>query len=118
MGEYVDSLKFAGGSFALMPCTAVAELIELCHRYYLVVSTGGFIEQELIDGPDSVSRYIEECKALGFNIIEISSGFIVLPVDDWLRLIDKVQKVGLKAKPELGIQFGAGGGNQNRRAGN
>ena len=27
-------------------------------------------------GPEAVRRYIEECKALGFDIIEISSGFI------------------------------------------
>jgi phosphosulfolactate synthase (CoM biosynthesis protein A) len=44
-----------------------------------------------------------------FDIIELSSGFITIPVDDWLRLMDRVQKAGLKAKPEVGIQFGAGG---------
>ncbi len=33
MGAYVDALKFAGGSFALMPRAAVAELVELCHRH-------------------------------------------------------------------------------------
>ena len=32
MGAYVDSLKFAGGSFSLMPRQAVKELIDLCHR--------------------------------------------------------------------------------------
>ena len=32
-----------------------------------------------------------------------------MPTEDWLRLIEKVHKVGLKAKPEVGIQFGAGG---------
>ncbi len=46
---------------------------------------------------------------MGFDIIEISSGFITIPTDDWLRLIEKVQQAGLKAKPEVGIQFGAGG---------
>lgn len=44
-----------------------------------------------------------------FDIVEISSGFITLPADDWLRLIEDVEKAGLKAKPEIGIQFGAGG---------
>src|SRR5262249_41229305 len=34
---------------------------------------------------------------------------LTLPTDDWLRLVDRVQKAGLKAKPEVGIQFGAGG---------
>jgi phosphosulfolactate synthase (CoM biosynthesis protein A) len=56
-----------------------------------------------------VNSYIKECKKLGFDIIEISSGFITIPADDWLRLVEKVQKAGLKAKPEVGIQFGAGG---------
>src|SRR5215472_5453460 len=41
MGEYVDSLKFAGGSFTLMPSDAVKELTEVCHRFGVLVSTGG-----------------------------------------------------------------------------
>ncbi len=83
MGVYVDSLKF--------------------------VSTGGFIEHVLTQGAEAVHRYIEGCRDVGFDILEISSGFITIPVDDWLRLVEKVQKTGLKAKPEVGIQFGAGG---------
>ena len=109
MAEYVDSLKFAAGSFSLMPREAVKELIDLCHQYEVLVSTGGFIEYVLTQGPAAVNRYIQECKNLGFDIIEVSSGFITIPTDDWLRLIEKVQKAGLKPKPEVGIQFGAGG---------
>jgi phosphosulfolactate synthase (CoM biosynthesis protein A) len=109
MGAYVDVLKFAGGSFSLMPRKAVKELLDLSHRYDVQVSTGGFIEHVLTLGPQAVDQYIQECKDLGFDIIEISSGFISIPTDDWLRLIEKVQKAGLKAKPEVGIQFGAGG---------
>jgi phosphosulfolactate synthase (CoM biosynthesis protein A) len=109
MGAYIDVLKFAGGSFSLMPRKAVQELLDLCHSYDVMVSTGGFIEHVLTQGPEAVNWYIEECKELGFDIIEISSGFITIPTDDWLRLVEKIQKAGLKAKPEVGIQFGAGG---------
>lgn len=109
MGMYVDSLKFAGGSFTLMPRKALKEIIDLAHRYDVLVSTGGFIEHVLTQGPEAVNRYVEECRDVGFDILEISSGFITIPVDDWLRLVEKVQKAGLKAKPEVGIQFGAGG---------
>ncbi len=109
MGAYVDALKFAGGSFRLMPRAAVKGLIDLCHSHDVLVSTGGFIEHVLTQGPEAVAAYIKECKAIGFDIIEVSSGFITLPADDWLRLVEKVQKAGLKAKPEIGIQFGAGG---------
>jgi len=108
-GNYVDSLKFAGGSFSIMPRKAVRELIELAHQYDVNVSTGGFMERVLTQGPDAVEAYIKECRELGFDIIEISTGFITIPFDDWLRLVEKVQKAGLKAKPEVGIQFGAGG---------
>jgi len=109
MGSYVDALKFAGGSFSLMPREAVRALIALCHRHDVLVSTGGFIERVLSYGSDTIDRYIGECKNLGFDIIEISSGFITIPDDDWLRLVEKVHNAGLKAKPEVGIQFGAGG---------
>jgi phosphosulfolactate synthase (CoM biosynthesis protein A) len=109
MGAYVDALKFAGGSFSLMPRQAVKELIDLCHSHDVQVSTGGFIEHVLTQGQEAVDQYVHECQALGFDIIEISCGFIVIPTDDWLRLIDKVQRAGMKAKPEVGIQFGAGG---------
>ena len=44
-----------------------------------------------------------------FDVIELSSGFLSFPADDWLRLVERVHSYGLKAKPELGIQFGAGG---------
>jgi phosphosulfolactate synthase (CoM biosynthesis protein A) len=107
MGTYVDGLKFAGGSFSLMPRQAVCDLIELCHAHDVLVSTGGFMERVLTQGPEAVDRYIQTCKALGFDIIELSAGFITLPTDDWLRLVEKVQQAGLKAKPEIGIQFGA-----------
>jgi phosphosulfolactate synthase (CoM biosynthesis protein A) len=109
MGAYVDSLKFAGGSFTLMPEEAVREIVDLCHKHDVLVSTGGFVERVLAQGGDAVRRYVAECKKLGFDIIEISAGFISVPTDDWLRLIDLVCKSGLKAKPEVGIQFGAGG---------
>jgi phosphosulfolactate synthase (CoM biosynthesis protein A) len=109
MGTYVDSLKFAGGSFALMPRKRVRELIEIAHRFQVEVSTGGFIEHVLTKGAKQVERYIAECAELGFDTIEISSGFISIPITDWIRLIKDVQKAGLQAKPEVGIQFGAGG---------
>ena len=109
MAEYVDSLKFAGGSFSLMPRKAVKDLIETAHRYNVLVSTGGFIEYVLTQGAEAVEKYLRECKELGFDIIEISSGFITISTDDWLRLVEKVKETGLKAKPEVRIQFGAGG---------
>jgi len=109
MGAYVDTLKYAGGSFALMPREAVRALNELCHEHQVEVSTGGFLEYVLTQGPHAVARYLEECRELGFDIVEISSGFVTLPAEDLVRLTKTVHEAGLKPKPEVGIQFGAGG---------
>ncbi|RWA14816.1 hypothetical protein EKO27_g309 [Xylaria grammica] len=115
MGTHVDGLKFAGGSFSLFPEAQLRELIDLAHAHNVYVSTGGWIEHILASsGGDhgvvgAVDRYLEKCKALGFDVIELSTGFLSLPGDDWMRLVERVQEKGLKPKPELGIQFGAGG---------
>src|SRR5579871_1371846 len=58
MGTYVDILKFAGGSFTLMPYRAVKEVIDLCHAHKVLVSTGGFIEYVLAQGSEAVNRYL------------------------------------------------------------
>jgi phosphosulfolactate synthase (CoM biosynthesis protein A) len=108
-GDVVDTLKFAGGSFTLMPREALCGIIDLCHAHDVQVSTGGFMEHVLAQGEDAVDRYLRECRALGFDIIEISTGFITVPVDDVVRLTDRVREAGMRPKPEVGIQFGAGG---------
>lgn len=109
MGSYIDILKFAGGSFSLMPEKAVSELIDLCHRYDVLVDTGGYIEHVLTLGRDAVEKYIVECKNIGFDIIEISRGFVSVPADDLVRLTARARKAGLLVKAEVGVQFGAGG---------
>lgn len=111
MGYHVDGLKFAGGSFSMMPEMAVRELVDLAHQHDVYVSTGGWMEH-ILTQPDLntvVERYLRKCKDIGFDVIELSSGFLSFPPEDWLRLVDKVHSMGMKAKPELGIQFGAGG---------
>src|SRR5438552_15321447 len=57
MGAYVDSLKFSGGSFTLMPESAVRDIIDLCHKHDVLVSTGGFIQRLYAHGGDAVRRY-------------------------------------------------------------
>ena len=69
----------------------------------------GFVERVLAQDGGAVRQYVTECKKLDFDIVEISAGFVSIPTDDWLRLIELVRKSGMKAKPEVGIQFGAGG---------
>lgn len=108
-GQWVDGVKWAGGSFALLPPEQVRAMNDLAHQHDAYVSTGGWIETVLRYGPEAVAKYLAEAKELGFDVIEISAGFVTMPLDGMLRLIEQVKKAGFKAKPELGIQFGSGG---------
>ncbi|KAJ3730189.1 2R-phospho-3-sulfolactate synthase [Lentinula raphanica] len=111
-GEFVDGVKFAGGAFSLMPEERLKGLIETAHRHNAYVSTGGFIEKVLSSSNGNravIQKYLETCKNMGFDVLEISSGFLSIPTDDWADLVEMTAKAGLKPKPEVGIQWGAGG---------
>src|SRR6056297_2882046 len=86
MGQYVDIYKFSGGSFALMPEAAVRELIEVCHEHDVLVSTGGFVEHVLVRDNDLVEEYVAEAAELGFDVVEVSSGFLAIDVEDVVEL--------------------------------
>jgi phosphosulfolactate synthase (CoM biosynthesis protein A) len=108
-GDAVDVLKFAGAAQTVLPRRMVQQLIELCHRHQVLVNTGGFLEFVLPQGEKAVDRTLGECRELGFDIVEVSAGFLSVPADDLVRLTRRVVRAGLKPKPEVGIQFGAGG---------
>jgi phosphosulfolactate synthase (CoM biosynthesis protein A) len=105
----VDIYKFSGGSFALMSEPTVRELIDICHEFDVEVSTGGVVENVLVKDHDHVEDYVAEAGELGFDIVEISSGFLAIDTEDVVALTELVQEHGLKAKPEINVQFGAGG---------
>src|SRR5581483_11932295 len=109
VGHAIDGLKFGGGSFMVIARPALRRIIDLCHAHDVWVSTGGFIEAGLAQGEAAVDRYLGECRDLGFAVVEVSAGFVSVPADDLVRLTQRVRAAGLRAKPEVGIQFGAGG---------
>jgi len=86
------------------------KIISLCHDYDVYVSTGGFVERVIVEGSDIVDKYLEECKALEFDMVEVSSGFTTMKLEDKVAIVRRVQKLGMKAKPEVSMMIGAGGG--------
>ena len=109
-GYYVDSFKFVGGTYRLIPSDVVKEMIDLCHKYDVMVSTGGFTER-VLKGPDEhLDLYLKECVDLGFDIVEISENKISIDYEDIIRVIKKVKEYGLKPKPEVGVMRSSGYG--------
>ena len=96
-GRVRRCLKFAGGSFTLMPEQALREIIDLAHEHDVLVSTGGFIEHVLTQGAEAVDA-TSRSRGSGFDIVEVSAGFITIPTDDMLRLVERVQQAGLQGQ--------------------
>ena len=100
--------KFAGGSQRLLSMEILKKIIDICHKYDVYVSTGGFIERVIVQGSDAVDRYLKECGSLGFDVVEVSSGLAPIPLKDKVELVKQVKKIGMKPKPEISMMFGAG----------
>ncbi len=109
-GEYVDGFKFAGGSMRLLTRDRTRRIIALCHDHHVYVSTGGFVERVIVEGPDIVDRYLEDCKSLEFDMVEVSSGLAPIKLADKVAIVRRVRELGMKAKPEVSMMIGAGAG--------
>lgn len=59
MGQFVDGLKFSGGSHSLLPRDFVKEVTEMAHRHDIYVSTGDWAEHLLRKGPSGFKEYVE-----------------------------------------------------------
>ncbi|CAM6081930.1 unnamed protein product [Calypogeia fissa] len=112
-GQFIDGLKFAGGSLSLMPRERIKLITALAHRHGIYVNTGGWADQMLAKGPRFFDRYVTECKDLGFDVVELSNEFLKFREDDLMRLIRTVRNAGLKAKPEILFEVGRGTTNEH-----
>src|SRR6266487_2199915 len=86
------------------------KMIQLCHQHDVYVSTGGFIERVIVQGSDAVDKYLEECKSLEFDVVEVSSGLAPINLQDKVAIVKQMQNLGMKAKPEVSMMIGAGAG--------
>lgn len=59
MGQFVDGLKFCGGSHTLMPKTYIKEVTDMAHKHNVYVSSGDWADQMLRQGPSAIKKYIE-----------------------------------------------------------
>nr|WP_318247915.1 phosphosulfolactate synthase [Saliphagus infecundisoli] len=73
------------------------------------MSTGRFVENVIIRDNDKVEQYFEEAERLGFDIVELLSGFLAIGTDDMVQMTDVVANdYEIKPKPGINVQFGAG----------
>ncbi|XP_048493632.1 protein HEAT-STRESS-ASSOCIATED 32 [Beta vulgaris subsp. vulgaris] len=104
MGQFVDGLKFSGGSHSL-PESYIQKVNDMAHRHNVYISTGDWGEHQLRKGPSALKHYIEECKRLGFDTIELDAGSLEIPEEALLRYVHMIKSAGLKVKPQFAVKF-------------
>ncbi|KAL9452681.1 hypothetical protein AB3S75_008467 [Citrus x aurantiifolia] len=105
MGQFVDGLKFSGGSHSLMPKPFIEEVVKRAHQHDVYVSTGDWAEHWIRNGPSAFKEYVEDCKQVGFDTIELNVGSLEIPEETLLRYVRLVKSAGLKAKPKFAVMF-------------
>ncbi|XP_052181471.1 protein HEAT-STRESS-ASSOCIATED 32 [Diospyros lotus] len=105
MGQFIDGLKFSGGSHSLMSKELIKEVINMAHRHNVYVSTGDWAEHLLHKGPSAFKEYIEDCKQLGFDTIELNVRSLKVPEEAFLRFIRLIKSGGLKVTPNFSVNF-------------
>lgn len=105
MGQFVDGLKFYGGSNSLMPKSFIKEVIDMAHHHDVYVSTGGWGEHLLRRGQSAFKEYVEECKQMGFDTIELDATSLGIPEEMLLRYVRLIKSGGLRAKPLFTVKF-------------
>jgi len=109
-GDFIDGFKFVAGCQRFHTPEMVRKFTSLCRKHKIYVSTGGMIERVILQGKTGVDDYLRETKKLGFDVLEISSGFASISVEDQIKIIKSAKKIGLKCKPEISFMEGAGAG--------
>ncbi|KAJ4703286.1 protein HEAT-STRESS-ASSOCIATED 32-like [Melia azedarach] len=105
MGQFVDGLKFSGGSHSLMPKSFIKEVVKMAHQHDVYVSTGDWAEHLIRSGPSAFKEYIEDCKQVGFDTVELNVGSLEIPEETLLRYVRLIRSAGLKAKPQFAVKF-------------
>ncbi|NVM26733.1 MAG: phosphosulfolactate synthase, partial [Desulfobacterales bacterium] len=100
-GDYIDMVKFTFGTSAFMDMDITKKKAELLNSYDVWTMPGGtFMEVALWQ--KRYPEYLERCKELGFNAIEISDGTIEFDLETRKDCIKRAVDRGFKVLTEVG----------------
>ena len=103
-GDYIDIMKFVTGTARLFSRKTIAEKTALLRAHQVQPMLGGQFQEYVLHtmGVDAMPRHLDEAKALGFEIVEISDNVVELP--DGLRheLMDRIRDLGMIPVGEIG----------------
>ncbi|MGA8665170.1 MAG: phosphosulfolactate synthase [Thermoplasmata archaeon] len=101
LASYIDIAKIGWGLPLLLPKDRLKARVHLYQEEGIEVSTGGTLLEYAV-AQNRVSAFLDEARAIGFDLIEISSGILELSATQIARLADAVRERGLPYLIEVG----------------
>lgn len=98
---YIDYIKFTFGSGALYPAALLRAKIALIRSYGIHVYPGGtFFEVAVTQ--NQVGPYLQRCKEMGFDCVEVSDGTIEVDAATRREAIARAAAMGFQVITEVG----------------
>lgn len=101
LASYIDIAKIGWGLPLLLPRERLKARVRLYQEESIEVSTGGTLLEYAV-AQNRVANFLDEAKAIGFDLIEISSGILELSATQIARLADAVKERNLPYIIEVG----------------
>lgn len=67
---------------------------------------GALLEIALLQGPDTVDRFLKEVRDFGITHIEVCRQAVIMPLSHMLDLIGQVKEMGIHVLAEAGVAYG------------
>ncbi len=100
-GEYIDYIKLGWGTSATINKDLLKNKIRLYQDYNIKVYPGGTLFEYCIL-KDKFNEFLDECKDLNFDAIEISDGSLYIEKEDRGEYIKRVKEEGFEVLTEVG----------------
>ena len=100
-GDYIDFVKFGWGTSAVIDREVVKEKINYYKDYDIKVYPGGTLfEYAYVKG--KFDEFLDECRELGFEAVEISDGSSDISLEERKKAIEKAKDNGFIVLTEVG----------------
>ena len=100
-GDYIDFVKFGWGTSAVIDRDIVKEKINYYKDYDIKVYPGGTLfEYAYVKG--KFDEFLDECRELGFEAVEVSDGSSDISLEERKKAIEKAKDNGFIVLTEVG----------------
>lgn len=105
--DYIDIMKLAAFAPRLQSRKLITEKVAVCRDFNVGIGLGGpLLENALLQGRDTVNRFLDQVQSTGIQYIEVCRQVIILPLSDLCELVREVKERGIRPIAEVGVAYG------------